>query len=322
MSDASGVPADQTRPGDLIFVHRKANDPLGDLMADLDGFHCTHVGIVTEPGCIVSARTRRVGWPPDTGGVIRNKFTDLKEDDGETQRRLYLGRNNLRKEAIAKTLEYIKGHWEEPAEAPRDDRSDFSFAKLFMVGAALTAVRPGMPEYPALPAEDSAALLAAAEKAAVEWDHTRQSPPGFYCSEFVAVAFGQSFERADLPIPDPASYRPRESGPSDFEASSLGQEISELVTMATESSVPQVQALVALIAKAAEVDPRFVKRAASAGAEFFERLLRGSFVSERSVEARSDIDPMATAGQLPRALVTPRMLAHADWIEWVGPVAL
>lgn len=295
--------------GDLVFLmppdppRIPENPPskLAAMIVKYDGGPFSHVGIVVDAGVMVSSRTSRSLEPltdRDTGGVRLNALEDLRE------RRPHIARPkfDLRERIAAAThtlelLEYGAAH-----------RSAFSFIKLFIVAAGLDAVRPEK-----APVARNA-ILAAASRAAKLWQFSEQrrmgQQPSFFCSEVIPFAYSSaSFTYADfeqVPQGNPAAAEALSFGDVDWYFKRL-KKILDGPSDLTPEQVDSVKSLgMALLVH----DRPFLKEA---GAALFDQLRPRN---ETTGEA-----PPATA-RVPSALVTPRMLHRAPWIEWTRPLAL
>jgi hypothetical protein len=278
--------------GDVILVEGNPGDPLNKLIMDLDGSAFSHVGIAMGDGTMLSCRLSydTETWSrSDRGGVRRDDLVTLMG-----KRKLHLARtrdSSGRLEAAARMEQ-----WEEH-EGDRRTTS-FSFVKLFVVAVALRAVRK-----PEGPARDE--LYDRADDAARSWRHDLLDPPSFYCAEAVAAAFGATFRRDDL-VPPP-----------DAQAALLGDGwldgIEALADLAVleGGSVGRVVDLIQLLRTVDEHDPDFLRESA--------QLLIKLLLARRRATEEPEVEKVPD-DSLPTALVTPRMLRDASWVEWVAPI--
>ncbi len=260
--ESEPVPPGAAQPGDFVFVEKAANDTLGGLIVELDGSDFSHVGFVNDKRLVVNARTRQLNTArgPGIGGVVENTLADLY-DGGE--RTLWIGRTDFGSDAVEAAVRRVTPWIELDGSA---NRSAFSFAKLFIVAAALDAVHQPTAAHPALPDDQRRELLASARATATLWDPSNLEVPAFYCSELVAVAFDLTFPVSALTPPAPSgSLGLAEDYGDDFPELSPSDAVLALIAGVTD---PAFRSLVELAATAAAYDWYFARRAVSAAAAF------------------------------------------------------
>lgn len=287
------------RVGDLVFAAPKWGDPLGAMIVRLDGSRFSHVGIVNVPGAMASCRADIDGFrlDGDIGGVCIDTFAELRA----AGRVLYLARTSTTDAQRQMALRVVEDH----VERGRDHRSSFSFAKLFMVAAALNSYVPDEAVGP----QARRAMLAAAVDGAAAWGFEAMRHPGFFCAEFVAVAYGAEFAVDDLEPPQP------DPGPRGLDADPLPDAARWAERVRDEiPTAAQARALLRLVVAVHRHDRGFLAEAA----DFLVTMMRKR--RELAGEDAGPPDPVSDMAPLPAALVTPRMLERVDWID--GPIRL
>ncbi|HEX9993699.1 MAG TPA: hypothetical protein VGB14_12295 [Acidimicrobiales bacterium] len=314
MSEAptSKVPIEALRPGDLLFL--RSADSLGRMITRLDGSDFSHVGMVAEPGIMVSARTNRhVSYAGvddvDLGGVRLNSIADLLLGATPPKRTMAAARPKTTMvdpdRALAKALELL--------EIGTVHRSRFSYLKLFLVATALDSYTgPGKEQ-----------LLVSAVAAARAWEAHAQAvlrqQPSFFCSELIAVLFDEYRFQVDELRPPPAP----DNGAATDGVDGVIDVIRLARRLADEAGHPsreQVATVARVVRDLATYDPPFLR-------DVFEELHRllkdrlgreGRSVDEPATDApQEELDASAP---LPYALVTPRMLWTAKWVTHLGEV--
>lgn len=290
------VRADEVERGDVILV--KGVGTLGEMITKLDGSPFSHAGVAMGDGTMLSCRTGKIdrgGWrETDIGGVRSNSFREL----WDTDRDLYVGRTTAasRRADAPDTI----SKWEETKSPP--NRSSFSFVKLFTIAAGLNAVRKPV-DY-----EGRDDMLARACDVARAWDHNNIDPPSFFCSEAVASAFGATFA--------PEDFEPPSTGVEVILGTEWRDGITSLVERAKEEggNAHRLWQLLRLVESIALHDRAFLGDAAGK--------LKSILEDAREGAEGSDDDESEGAGNvvLPTALVTPRMIRDATWVEWVAPI--
>jgi hypothetical protein len=197
--------------------------------------------------------------------------------------------------------------WE---DTKADDRSAFSFVKLFTVAAGLNAVRRDAPQTP----EGRREMLAAAMRVGRSWDYRTQDRPAFFCAEVVAAAF-----QAEFPM---EAFEPPATSGVDFEGVdrvdgvAWTEDPTEFFDRARAegASLQQLVDLARLVGSIVEHDIAFL---GEAGQQLWAILRDAAGAAADEV-----VEADAVNDLVPTALVTPRMLRDADWVEWVAPIIL
>lgn len=300
--EATPLPFNEMTVGDLVFLE-PTNEPLPAMIKKYDRGSFSHVGIVVEPGVMASSRTNRLSLERehdrDFGGIRLNAIADLMI------RKPHIGRPRAdpdgRIDAATRMLDLLE------YGVPPRDRSGFSYVKLFLVAAALDAVKVGQDE------RARNAILARASRAAALWAAAEQARHGqlqsFFCSEAICVAYpSTTFTFRDL-WTFPAPSIDTTGLPSMSDVISL---INALLESLRDSRItPEQKESVEKVAVTLLVhDPRFLGEAAAALLD----QLRPHGEAEAPVAPGPD-DP------LPTSLVTPRMLQHHPFLAWVRPLA-
>lgn len=307
----------ETQPGDLVFV--TGQGPLGEMIEQLDGSPYSHVGVVLDAGRMISARTGppadpnvELRWSSDIGGVRIDTFEALWAGE----RNLVIGRT-----APGSGREQAPERMEAWLDSGQQDRSAFSFVKLFAVATGLRGA--GLASAP----DDGEALRAAAERVARSWAVEHQGTrPSFFCAEAVAAAFGQQFARDRFP--PPLVLGAAAAGPGD---PAWWADVERLAgRLFDEAPSPgQILDVVRMVGTVAHRDRAFLGSAAERLVEILRAAARRKRLEavERELAALTPSEPHArrgtaapAAGPLPTALVTPRMLLRADWVQWLAPV--
>jgi hypothetical protein len=310
------------RPGDLIFTHA-AHDPVSQKVIELDsgprpvGPAFSHVFVLLDPdGTMVSSRTHHPGdsRPLDIGGGVQQDNIDAYRD-----RAPWAARPNPSRDPSGRLVE--------PAEAaeaarrqvnsryPERDVNDYSLLKLVLAACALRAFRT--------PVENDDRSLcdrlrSAVIRAAWAWDASAQPrmglQPTYFCAELVASVYGASFRIGDLPAPEPSTdgrptgvepFRVRPlRGHSKLEAGLAIREVNRLVKRYDPTFHHELGVDIWALVK--EHLPRIGPKPRGDGDE----------------DAGVPSEVVTAASPLPTPLVTPRMLLHAPWIEWVREVAI
>ena len=291
MADDDVIRPGDVQAGDLVFL-TAGTDPLDTMVSQLDGGEFSHVGIADGAGSMISART---GNPAslaagDIGGVWRDSFVDLAASGRELHAAPVRVDDAARAHKDAFVLEHLEGR-------DGNSRSGFSTVKLFMIGAGLNTFRTGRGFD-----RDAAAtmwhdVLAAAE----DWAASSRQP-NFFCSEFVAAAYDQAFPESSFAPPRRVDLLPEAPiHPPDPE--------EWLRRLADEApSITQSIEVVRLLWDVWRYDRAFLGEAAHAIIEF----VKAKKPSDASAEPeRLDLAPR----ELPTALVTPRMIRDAGWVE-------
>lgn len=312
-------------PGDLLLVTPIPGDDLGELVTLLDGSRFCHAGIAWEDGKIASCRSSPSAFDPGDPSGVRiddlSDFTDLGRE---------VWKMRVRPELRRPALEFVSAFAGDGARGAPE--SSFSFAKLFVVSAALNALDP----HNEVDDEDRERMLDAAVDAATAYAWSPQRPQ-FFCSDFVACAYGVDFPHEALrppagPRPDPVPESPVRSRGLRIEPPSWGD--VEAFMRAVGDEVPtrrQALELWQLLARVARHDTDYFKEAIEVLADkLVDPVDHGS--PEEEAEHRTPDAPTGdlryptprTVGpeMLPTALVTPRMLLEADWTSDLSPVAL
>ncbi len=292
MTEERSISLSAVKPGDLVFLNSDGGT-LGEMIRRYDGSPFSHVGVAMGGGLMASCRTSTVDYSPDAdlGGVRDDPIERFRD------RNPHVGRP-VGGTDVAAALERI-GAWRESGS---QNRSHFSFVKLFMVAAGLNAVR--VDQSP----EASRAMLGAALRAACEWTvEPGEDDPGFFCAEMVAQAFGRGFTvgqfRPPVAVPEPAGTE----GFRDWAA--LARRLRNELPDGPES-----RAALRLVLAVRRHDPEFLCEAMEQLVLLLGDRLRPPAEPTAVEAAIGDGDP------LPTPLVTPRMLRCADWVDWHGPI--
>jgi hypothetical protein len=309
-------------PGDLLLVTPLPGDALGNLVTHLDGSRFCHAGIAWEDGKIASCRSSPSAFDPDDRSGVRidelSAFTDLGRE---------VWKMRVRPELRKPALEFVEAFRADGAEGAPE--SSFSFAKLFVVSAALNA----LDEENEVDDEDRARMLDAAIDAARAYAWTPRRPL-FFCSDFVACAYGVDFPVSALtppigPPPAPVPPRPPRSAKHPAPRPSWGD--VRAFADAVEEQLPsgrQAWEFWELLMRVWEHDTGYFGEALDT---LFEKVRNPA--DHGPVEEEADVAPPPPSGELryptprtvgpgmvPTALVTPRMLLEADWTSDLTPV--
>lgn len=301
------VDADQVLPGDVLLVCRIPGEPLGEMITSLDGSEYSHSAVALTGGRMASTHQSLLHeGEVDLGGVRIDEMADFWAGSRDIHR-LPVADARRRDRAVAfvrRTLERGDGR--------------FSYAKLFLVAGALSALDPD-----ASTGDDAARerLLEAALAAGHAWSSTEEEA-SYYCAEFVAAAFGATFPlRALAP---PSDGRKHFEGLRPLHV--LGETaVRHLVAAGAGEAADDVRELRrrtmhAFVAELRQADPSFlsgtVRTLARQARHLAEDMLgeRDRPVPPTAHLRRADDEPHDPREPvLPLALVTPRMLWLADW---------
>lgn len=298
------ISIDELREGDIIFL-RPGTDSVSRLVVQMDsdassGF--SHVGLYTSENgkhSMISARQRKhpyvslVKRRGDLGGVLISPIDELfgEEANPTTSRQPHIGRlrpGTLDGAAAVRELRCLRDREEEPDK----DQSDFSYAKLFVVAAALDAFAnpPGRSRTRIFQAAWDAALAVSA----------RPGLPEFYCSEALAKTLHRPFALEDFPPPGKDRTLPDPGEPYDG-----------------------AHPLLHLTGVLLQEDRTFVLKASRAvldlGLEALGRLLARKN-EQPPQQTTGGQRPLGEAVELLPALVTPRMIASMHEIEFIRPL--
>jgi hypothetical protein len=177
-------PSPDVQPGDLMLITKRNEDPLASFVSELDGSPFSHCGIAVRDGLVANCRTSPAIWKiEDTGGVRFDPisvFTDA-------HREVWRARPLLEPAAISRAVDFAEQFSQDGR--PGAQQSSFGFTEMFLVSCGLNARSPRA----SLPDDAREAIFSATLAAgrAATWTTTRAA---FFCSEFVAAAFGQPFE--------------------------------------------------------------------------------------------------------------------------------
>lgn len=295
----------EVQTGDLVFLHAPLDEQLPRMIVKYDQSQFSHVGIVVETGVMASSRTNQLSYErqpgEDFGGVRLNAIIDFRF------RQPCIGRPRLteeaRIEAASSTLSFLEygfGH-----------RSGFSFVKLFIVAAALNAVREDKS------AEARDAILSRAASAAELWAFPEQyrirQQPTFFCSEAVSAAYpSERYTYQDF-WTFPPSLGAEIFGPSVGDIPSFIRDL--LAELGRHRPTDQqTRALKDLVSTLFHHDFAFLKETAKALLDAVDSRREGLAPPQVPARVPHANDP------LPTSLVTPRMLCQANWLEWVRPL--
>ena len=314
--------------GDLFFLEPDA-EPVSKEVVVLDRGPFAHVGIVAGPDRLVSARVGRGPRPTDLGGGVKvNTAADFPG------RQIWIARCAPSFPGRLDPAQAVERALEHTDRAGADgDRTDFSLVKLVLVAFGLRAFDPTWSAGLGLRPE----VFAAARAWSAPMSDAGPTPGTgatecFYCAEFVAHVYGVQFTMDDFP--------PDRPGPDP------GVAPFEVMEAAGPAWAQQVVTGATLGLKMWEADRDFVVHCRH---DFFELLRQrlphpiAALVRDwhRIVDvvhgALSDEPPEGADGgaaepepaavevvtgssPLPPALVTPRMLLDAPWIEWCRPL--
>jgi hypothetical protein len=313
-------------PGDLLLVTPIPGDALGELVTLLDGSRFCHAGIAWEDGKIASCRSSPSAFDPDDSSGVRiddlSEFTKLGRE---------VWKMRVAPELRLPALEFVEAFADDGAEGAPE--SSFSFAKLFVVSAALNALDP----HNEVEDEDRDRMLDAAVDAAeaYAWSPER---PRFFCSDFVACAYGVDFPLSTLrppagPRPDPVPEPPVRSKGHRIEPPSWGD--VEAFMRAVGDEFPtgrQALELWQLLARVARHDTDYFAEAIDVliaklahptdhgPADHGPRSVGRPSTRPPAGDARYPTPRIVAPGMAPTALVTPRMLLQAGWTSDLTPV--
>jgi hypothetical protein len=301
MEQQAEVLASEARRGDVILVEGIGG--LGKLITELDRSPFSHVGIVVGERKMLSCRTSHGAWDwadDDTGGVRDNDFAEL----WNLERTLHLARTTdwANRDGAVRQME----KW---TEVDKHDRSAFSYVKLFAVASGLNAVRNDAKQHPQ-DARD--AMFEATLRVGRRWAYPKiPRRPSFFCAEAVAAAFGHAFSVDEFePLPT--------EGLIDLGSDWLTK-ILDLVDRARAEGASPARwlALGQLVESIAVHDPSFLGTAA--------KTLKAIIDDARNQQSppppgEDDDEITEDTAALPFALVTPRMILNASWVEWVRPI--
>lgn len=299
------VPPEDSRPGDLVFVHARKDDKLNNLIVDLDQSPYSHVGFIIRPSVMCSARMHPIaGNDNDVGGVREDTLVELMTRD---KRDLVLARTTFTANQTASAIAFAS-----PLVDVRDvvDNSEFSVVKLFAVSVALESVRLSRQRswMGGRNKRRGRHLLDAAVRTADAWAYDKQTRPSFFCAEFIAAAFGMTFEYKELEPPVigiPPFPIGSTSVPPDL-ADSIGRQVG------STASADQIGTLLALLVTTARHDPGFMVETVARAIEIVHQL------RDRKPEV---VVGEARGKMLPTGLVTPRMLfERSELFDWFAAV--
>ncbi|MFC5061702.1 hypothetical protein [Actinomycetospora atypica] len=279
------IGVDQIDPGDLLLVTPKPNEPLGHLITRLDGSAFSHSALALGGGRVASARAWVVGDGTDLGGIRFDRVEDFWAKKQSVYRLAVLP-DVARGPALERVRRLVR---------PGDD-GEFSLPKILIVAIALASWEPGL--------DDEAARTL--RRLAVEAARAFEELPddrSFFCAELVAHAYGRTFGVPALTPRNPVPAPPTREGVLD---TVLERVTSVLTDERARAAVDR------LLDGVGTTLSTFLDEAA-------RRILRSpvSALAPDTGRFRGRLTPdkqeFPDAEQLPRALVTPRMLLDASW---------
>jgi hypothetical protein len=303
-------------------------DPVSDSVPRLDTGRFSHVALCTEPGFVVQARFHVKGDKGgDSSGLRRDSFAFLPA----LERPLFAGRPTDEQRALS-AAKRANGVFSQLESAGRD--SDFSLVKLFLVSAALHVFGPGCIHDPN--GED-------ARHAVIRAAQANELGDAFFCSEFVAMAFEQSYVLRDFLPGEQAPEPPLPEKKTDLLGRIFGIEphiarhwfAQAMTTVESTFGLPVDEKTAAVIAAMAELelyDADFIDHRLEDLSELATKVVKNRVhdlldaikhhVFPEPVPPPPPLPwvpqlPLPLETPLPTSLVTPRMLEHATWLDFI-----
>lgn len=300
------LPRAEVEVGDLVFLHPKDDHTIPKMITQYDHGCFSHVGVMVEPDHVASCRLNDDSFerddPLDFGGVRVNSLDEV------LVRRPHIGRPTFPEADRNAGVQRLLALVDPPAAV--GDRSAFSFPKLFMVAAALDAVRPDQT------ARAREAILSTAARAAASWACAEQQAhkllPTFFCSEAVCVAYPSRFTYKDFWTFPPDVGVETVLPPA--AASFIMNAVKDFLRQ--EATDEQKSDFLRMTWALLRHDRPFVSKAVQALLD----LVRPHGTADPDEPIESAIAAPGPGDPLPTSLVTPRVLHQAQWLEWVRPL--